>query len=110
MGDSYIPANGISAKLNLGPDSAVGSALGGNEAPVSSSWAQKNNVSSHLALATILSIVLYELLVIFAMQVRQLRLIMNNWLMWVLFGVNMALIVALAVSVYVKKREYSGGR
>jgi hypothetical protein len=47
----------------------------------------------------------YEVLVFASMGVQSLRWLMVNWLMYVLLGLNIAMMIILAAYVYVKKKD-----
>ena len=80
-------------------------------APVSSSWlAWHVKLPSRLALVTLVCILVYEVLVGVSMQVRKLRWVMVNWLMYLLLGINVCLLCALGVLVLVARMEISFGR
>lgn len=82
---------------------------GGNQpAPIAKSWlAWHVKFPTRLALLTLVCILIYEILVGVSVGVRRLRWVMVNWLMWLLLGINIALLLTLAGIVVMAKTDWS---
>lgn len=86
-----------------GEDVPEGAAL-----PVASSWINSNvTVPNRIALATMISIIIYEVLVVVSMVVASLRTLMANGLMYFLLIINVALLLTLGGLVYKSKRQFN---
>ena len=74
--------------------------------PISSSWYSKNvGLPQRMALLTMACIIAYEVLVFASMGVQKLRWMMNNWLMWVMLSLNIAMMMILAAFVFIRRRD-----
>lgn len=77
------------------------------QAPTNKNWYDKQvGVPQRMALFTMFCIIAYEVLVFASMGVRSLRWMMVNWLMYVMIGLNVAMMIILAAFVYIRKKDY----
>ena len=75
--------------------------------PTNKAWYDKQvGVPQRLAIFTMCCIITYIVLVFASMGVASLRWMMVNWLMYVLLGLNFAMMIALAAFVYIRKKDY----
>ncbi len=78
--------------------------------PVASSYVKWHVLlPGRLALASMSCILIYEILVGVSMGVRKLRFVMVQWLMHLLLAINVALLIALAIVVIVRKYDIRFG-
>ena len=78
----------------------------GGAAPIASSWIKSNiTIPNRLALVTMGSIIVYEVLVVVSMGVNSLRTLLAAGLMHFLLFVNGIMILGLAAMVYKSKRQ-----
>jgi len=101
--DFNITADKHSLKTNGRKD---GEEDTGGSVPIASSWIKSNiTIPNRLALATMGSIIVYEVLVVVSMGVNSLRYLLAAGLMHFLLFVNGIMILSLAAMVYKSKRQ-----
>ena len=75
--------------------------------PTNQAWYDKQvGVPQRMALFTMFCMISYIVVVFASMGVSSLRWMMVNWLMYVLLGLNFAMMIILAVFVYIRKKDY----